>query len=104
MFRFQKGAKAWCAVHFSQISHVKLQKGVEVLGYTFSDFRFQISDFRKESRLGLHRTLSRFQISDFRFQISEESRGSRGSGLHFSQISDFRFQISDFRFQKGVEA
>ena len=60
-----------------------------------SEFRFQISDFRRGE-------WSLKQISDFRFQISE-----RGWALHLSQISDFRFQISeggvelktDFRFQ-----
>ena len=82
-----------------QISDFRFQKGVEVLGYTFSDFRFQISDFRKESRLGLHRTFSdfRFQISDFRFQKRVEVVEALGYTLA-------RFQISDFRFQKGVEA
>ena len=45
----------------------RFQKGVEVveaLGYTLA--RFQISDFRKESRLELHFRIARFQISDFK--------------------------------------
>ena len=60
-----------------------------------SDFRFQISDFRRGE-------WSLKQISDFRFQISDFRR----KGVEVLEALGYtlaRFQISDFRKESRLE-